>query len=145
MKLPETWKQAIKEFKTTYKAGYILQQEEETVPGSSVHSTPAGLYPKEGPQPGKLGIVFYLTSVCLCIFGTLSLARCSYAPDDDRFEILIFGLILILAGLVFLHIANYIYNKEHQALITYLQAKVEEFRTQHERNIQGIPPPDETV
>ena len=46
--------------------------------GSTVHSTPAGQYPKEGPQPHKLPVLAYYLSVVLSIVGVLTLAKCAY-------------------------------------------------------------------
>ena len=46
--------------------------------GSTVHDTPAGQYPKEGPQPHKLPVLAYYLSVVLSIVGVLTLAKCAY-------------------------------------------------------------------
>merc|ERR1711983_384651 len=44
-----------------------------TAPG--LHSTPAGRYPENGPKPSKLGNLFYLFSICFCVFGVIMLCR----------------------------------------------------------------------
>merc|ERR1711972_986350 len=78
MRIPETWKKKIKSF-----SSYRYTKHEEGKPAStattsksSVHSTPAGQYPSEGPQPGKLGVIFYYLSALLCIIGVLTMAKC---------------------------------------------------------------------
>ena len=58
---------------------------------------------------------------------------------------MLLGLCLVAGGLLCVNIANYIYNKEHRAVVDYLKGKVEEYREEHKRNIQGIPPEDEMV
>merc|ERR1712215_559162 len=150
MRIPETWKRTIKSF-SSYTYTKHNEASSVTAPppntSSSVHSTPAGQYPSEGPQPGKLGVIFYYLSVCLCIIGVLTMAKCTYIQESSRPEVLILGLSLVAAGLLCLNIANWIYNREHQAVVNYLKGQVEKYRQQHNRNIQGIPPEsdEETV
>eukprot|EP00092_Neocalanus_flemingeri_P059884 GFUD01071726.1.p2 GENE.GFUD01071726.1~~GFUD01071726.1.p2 ORF type:complete len:150 (+),score=37.87 GFUD01071726.1:2-451(+) len=145
MRIPETWKRT---FKSLSSYSYTRQSdpESEEVPpantGDGLHSTPAGQYPREGPQPGKLGLIFYYFCVCLCIIGILTMAKCTYIEESSRPDVLLLGLSLVAAGLFCLNIANYIYNQEHRALVGYLKGKVEEYRQEHRRNIQGIPPPE---
>ena len=60
---------------------------------TSVHDTPAGSYPSEGPQPSKWPVgshkfrfknpskvLFYYLSVILCITGVISLGKCAWIP-----------------------------------------------------------------
>ena len=65
--------------------------------------------------------------------------------ESSRPDVLLLGLSLVAGGLLCLNIANYIYNKEHRALVDYLKGKIEELRKEHKRNIQGIPPEGEMV
>ena len=62
MRIPETWKRTIKSF-SSYTYAKQNEASSVTVPppntSSSIHSTPAGQYPSEGPQSGKLGVIFY--------------------------------------------------------------------------------------
>merc|ERR1712189_168992 len=97
-----------------------------TTSKSSVHSTPAGQYPSEGPQPGKLGVIFYYLSALLCIIGVLTMAKCVVVQGSTRTEVLVLGLSLVSSGLFCLVIANHIYNKEHRAVVEYLTGKVRE-------------------
>ena len=50
---------------------------------------------------------------------------------------------MVAAGLVSLVIANYLYNAEHRALLDYLRLKIQQFREEHRRNQQCIPPPSQ--
>ena len=61
---------------------------------------------------------------------------------SDREQILILSFSLVAAGMFFLMITNYIVNKENRAFVAYLNLKVEQYRAQHKRNIQSIPPED---
>ena len=143
MRIPESWKGTLKSF-TSY--SYTKQPSQPAPPTpTTVHNTPAGQYPQEGPKPGKLGVIFYYLSVTLCIMGVLSMARCTVIQESARPDVLLLGLALIAGGLFCLNIANYIYNKEHKAVVDYLKLKVEEYRQEHNRNIQGIPPEDDIV
>merc|ERR1711892_334212 len=150
MRIPETWKQTIKSFSSYTYTRHRASADPECVPlppatGTGVHNTPAGLYPSEGPQPGKCGVIFYYFSVCFCIIGVLTMAKCSYIEESSRPDVLLLGLSLIAGGLFCLNIANILYNREHKALVDYLKGKVEELREEHKRNIQGIPPDDESA
>ena len=83
MRIPETWKRTFKSFSSyTYTRQSVTADPEYVAAppntGDGVHSTPAGQYPREGPQPGKLGVLFYYFSVCLCIIGVLTMAKCIY-------------------------------------------------------------------
>ena len=53
--------------------------EEENQPPSttstSIHSTPAGCYPENGPQPSKLGVLFYILSILFSVIGIISLTK----------------------------------------------------------------------
>ena len=42
---------------------------------SGLHATPAGRYPENGPKPSKIGNLFYLFSICFCVFGVIMLCR----------------------------------------------------------------------
>merc|ERR1711923_376035 len=128
MRIPETWKGALKSL-TSY--SYTKQPSPAPTTPTTVHNTPPGQYPQEGPQPGKLGVIFYYASVTLCIMGVLSMARCTVIQESARPDVLILGLALIAGGLLCLNIANYIYNKEHKAVVDYLKLKVEEYRQEH--------------
>ena len=87
MRIPETWKRTFKSLSSYTYTRQSVTADPETVDvevvqptntGDDVHSTPAGQYPREGPQPGKLGVIFYYFSVCLCIIGVLTMAKCTY-------------------------------------------------------------------
>merc|ERR1712098_647873 len=142
MRIPESWKVTLKSF-SSY--SYTRHPTPPPSPPITVHNTPAGQYPQEGPQPGKLGVIFYYFSVALCIMGVLTMARCTVIQESARPDVLLLGLALIAGGLLSLNIANYIYNKEHKAVVDYLKLKVGEYRQEHRRNIQGIPPEQEIV
>jgi len=81
MRIPETWKGALKSLTTSY--SYTKQPSPPPTTPTTVHNTPAGQYPQEGPQPGKLGVIFYYASVTLCIMGVLSMARCTVIPVSN--------------------------------------------------------------
>ena len=42
---------------------------------TSIHNTPAGCYPENGPQPSKLGVLFYILSILFCAIGVISLTK----------------------------------------------------------------------
>merc|ERR1712183_160023 len=149
MRIPETWKRTFKALSSyTYTRQENTADSETASPppaGDQVHSTPPGEFPSTGPKPGKLGHIFYYLSACLCIIGVLTMAKCTVIEESGRPDVLLLGLTLVAGGLLSLNIANYIYNKEHQALVNYLMGQVEKYRREHPRNIQSIPPEAEVV
>jgi len=109
---------------------------------SGLHSTPAGQYPENGPKPSKLGVLYYLLSICFCVFGVIMLCRFPFMQANHRGEVFMVGLPLIAFGFLCLCITNRIVDKENQAFVDYLNLKVEQYMAQHKRNIQAIPPDD---
>merc|ERR1711879_611216 len=92
----------------------------------SIHSTPAGCYPENGPQPSKLGVLFYILSILFSVIGIISLTKFPLVTEGpEREQILILSFSLVAAGMFFLMITNYIVNKENRAFVVYLNLKVE--------------------
>ena len=63
-------------------------------PPTGPHNTPAGQYPSEGPQPGKLGLVFYCASLVLSIFGIFVLVKCPQLQVDSSYKLTNFFFIV---------------------------------------------------
>jgi len=127
MHLPESLKAGLRAFTTLR---YSAAPKEVQLP-RSVHDTPAGVYPSEGPQPSKWPVLFYYLSVVLCITGVISLGKCVWIQHEAREQLLVLGFSFVFVGFFFLHIANWLYNREFNALIGYLRGQVEELRRTH--------------
>ena len=76
IRVPESWKRSFLALTSYRRAPEEPLKQTNSV--STVHSTPAGQYPTEGPQPQKLPVLFYYLSVCLSIVGVFTLAKCSF-------------------------------------------------------------------
>jgi len=132
MRIPEVVKQVLKTVlgpKPKPEARISVNDPESgcEVPGTSVRQA-------QGPEPGKLGIIFYYISLTLCMVGVCILLRCGFIEESERIPLLVFGLLLVVAGLLSLSIANYIYNREQRMLVTYLQDKVDIMKKQFHNN-----------
>jgi len=133
MRIPEVVKQVLKTVsgpKPKPEARIDVNDPEsgcEELPGTSVRQL-------QGPEPGKLGIIFYYISLALCMVGVCILLRCGFIEESERISLLVFGLLLLVAGLLSLSIANYIYNREQRMLVTYLQDKVDMMKIQFHNN-----------
>merc|ERR1711953_460665 len=135
-------KSLLKRF-TNYRRVEENVNQPSTTTSTSIHSTPAGCYPENGPQPSKLGVLFYIMSILFSAIGIISLTNYPFVTEGpDREQILILSFSLVGAGMFFLMITNYIVNKENRSFVMYLNLKVEQYMAQHKRNIQAIPPDD---
>ena len=45
---------------------------------NSIHSVPAGEWPKEGPKPSKCAVLFYYMSIVLTMIGTIIVIRSAF-------------------------------------------------------------------
>ena len=52
-----------------------------TSTSTNIHSTPAGCYPENGPQPSKLGVLFYIMSILFSLIGIISLTNYPFATQ----------------------------------------------------------------
>ena len=48
---------------------------------TSIHSTPAGRYPENGPQPSKVGILFYILSILFSVIGIFCLTKYPFVTE----------------------------------------------------------------
>ena len=48
---------------------------------TSIHSTPAGRYPENGPQPSKVGILFYILSILFSVIGVFCLTKYPFVTE----------------------------------------------------------------
>ena len=55
--------------------------EESVRQPTSIHNTPAGCYPENGPQPSKLGVVFYILSILFSVIGVISLTHYPFVTE----------------------------------------------------------------
>ena len=46
-----------------------------TTTNTTIHSTPAGCYPENGPKPSKLGVLCYIMSILFSLIGIISLTN----------------------------------------------------------------------
>merc|ERR1712098_348583 len=131
MKVPESWKRSLFVL-SSYRYSQQNPEEQTQVDGpssgSTVHSTPPGQYPRDGPQPSKLPVLFYYLSVVLCLISILSMVNIMNVDQEGKVEVLVLGFSLLVSGLLCLHLANWLYNREHWAIINYLEKQVEELR-----------------
>jgi len=123
MRIPEVFKQQLKEWSELGQSAPAPDPAPEEE--SDIHSTPAGAWPSRGPKPGKLGIVFSYVSLVLCIIGIITMFKCTYIEEAERPVMVVVGLCLVMAGLVSLSLANWVYNREQRRLVEYLQHRVD--------------------
>merc|ERR1712013_113875 len=116
----------------------VVQLNDEEEEEEDLHSLPAGVWPKQGPRPGVIGTLLYYISLALTFIGLLVLLRCAYIQDSLRPPVLLVGLSLTIAGLLFLNISNFFYNREQQNLVEYLQGKISEMNAERTRLHQLI-------
>merc|ERR1711962_1909970 len=57
--------------------------DEEEEDEEEIHSLPAGVWPKQGPRPGKLGTVLYYISLALSVLGIITMIKCTYVKQDS--------------------------------------------------------------
>ena len=66
-------------------ANYRRVEENVSQPTSTtstnIHSTPAGCYPENGPQPSKLGVLFYIMSILFSAIGIISLTNYPFLTE----------------------------------------------------------------
>jgi len=153
MRLPENLKEILKSLNKAKEAGeeevknlveeeekreVVQLNDEEEEEEEDLHSLPAGVWPKQGPRPGVIGTLLYYISLALTFIGLLVLLRCAYIQDSLRPPVLLVGLSLIIAGLLFLNISTFFYNREQQNLVEYLQGKISEMNAERTRLHQLI-------
>jgi len=96
---------------------------------NSIHSIPAGEWPKEGPKPSKCAVLLFYISVALTVIGTIIVIRSAFFIQEDEKPVALgIGLCLATGGIALIAITNVINKIEHDRIMRYLQMKVEELR-----------------
>ena len=58
-----------------------VNQPTTTTTTTTIHSTPAGSYPENGPQPSKLGVLCYIMSILFSAIGIISLTNYPFVTE----------------------------------------------------------------
>ena len=78
--IPGNIKSLLKRF-TNYRRVEENVNQPPTTTTTSIHNTPAGCYPENGPQPSKLGVLFYILSILFCAIGVISLTNYPFLTE----------------------------------------------------------------
>lgn len=132
----------------------IKKQRSERLPtteqdaAKSVHNTPPGQWPSEGPQPSKAAVVLFYISIIFTVIGTIFTIRTLFFvdfevhctmlmpniimnicfQDADQARLFFIGCGMVGTGLLLIVITNCINNREHNKIMAYLNGKVEELQ-----------------
>ena len=60
---------------------YTRVEERQPTTAATIHNTPAGCYPENGPQPSKLGVLCYIMSVLFSAIGIISLTNYPFVTE----------------------------------------------------------------
>ena len=58
-----------------------VEEKERVNQPTTIHNTPAGSYPENGPQPSKLGVLCYIMSILFSAIGIISLTNYPFVTE----------------------------------------------------------------
>jgi len=146
MKLYSIVKGALQKFKKTDTES-SNNGEDQGIP-DDFHQTPAGGLPRNGTRGSVISVVMYYLAKIITIIGFIMVARAVWFEEDD-YQLMTFGvgLCLVTVGVAMMIIVNVLNKCEHDAIITHLEAQVDNAKRfrENQRLLGGKTPEDKQI